>query len=36
MEYKRSACVDVKCELKALFQVCDSVRPNPLKLLQKD
>jgi hypothetical protein len=25
-EYKRSACEDVKCELKALFEVCDSVR----------
>jgi hypothetical protein len=27
-EYKRSACEDVKCELKALFEVCDSVRLN--------
>jgi hypothetical protein len=24
-EYKMSACEDVKCELKALFEVCDSV-----------
>jgi hypothetical protein len=27
-EYKRSACEDAKCELKALFEVCDSVRLN--------
>jgi hypothetical protein len=27
-EYKRSACEDVKCELKALFEVFDSVKPN--------
>jgi hypothetical protein len=27
-DYKRSACEDVKCELKALFEVCDSVRLN--------
>jgi hypothetical protein len=27
-EYKRSVCEDVKCELKALSEVCDSVRLN--------
>jgi hypothetical protein len=27
-EYKRSACEDSLCELKALFEVCDSVRLN--------
>jgi hypothetical protein len=27
-EYKRSACEDVKCELKVLFEVCHSVRLN--------
>jgi hypothetical protein len=25
-EYRRSACENVKCELKDLFEVCDSVR----------
>jgi hypothetical protein len=25
-ETRRSACENVKCELKALFEVCDSVR----------
>jgi hypothetical protein len=30
-DYKRSACEVVKCELKALFEVCDSVRQNTRK-----
>jgi hypothetical protein len=30
-EYKRSACEDVKRELKALFEVSDSVRLNTRK-----
>jgi hypothetical protein len=29
--YKRSACENVKCELKSLFEVCDSVRLEYVK-----
>jgi hypothetical protein len=35
-EYKKSACEDAKCELKALFEACDSIRLNTWKLLQID
>jgi hypothetical protein len=31
-EYERSACENVKCELKVLFEVRDSVRLNTRKL----
>jgi hypothetical protein len=33
-EYKKSACEDVKCEFKALSEVCDSVRLNTRKELK--
>jgi hypothetical protein len=34
--YKRSACEHVKCELKALSDVCNSVRLNIWRLLQTE